>query len=482
MTVTALEPCSFVGGEPLAAAGPPLPVYDPATGAQVAEVTLATAGDVDLTVKTARDAQPGWAATPATKRARHLLQLARLIESHADELVSVITLDNGKTLADSHAELARAVDHLEAASTAPALLHGYGSTDVAPGIDTSVIREPLGVCAVIAPFNFPIMTGLIYWAWALACGNAVVLKPSEQAPAAAVRIAELATQAGFPAGVFNVLQGDRATVQALCDHPGVASVSIVGSTAAAHAVYARAAAAGKRVHAAGGARNMLVVAPDADLDTVVAAALVSAFAMGGQRCLSSSILLTTGGAHPDIAQALARAAGDLRVGSGFDEKTDVPPLISRAAVELVAAAVGAAAQAGSRVLLDGQRAIEPSGGFYVGPSVIDQIDVDGPLISRETFGPILSVGHVRDLDAAIATVNGSPFGNAASIFTRDGATARAFALQADVGNVGVNVGVAAPSAHFGFGGRRKSFFGTVHSQGPEAVQFYTDPKSITTRW
>jgi malonate-semialdehyde dehydrogenase (acetylating)/methylmalonate-semialdehyde dehydrogenase len=204
--------------------------------------------------------------------------------------------------------------------------------------------------------------------------------------------------------------------------------------------------------------------------------------MGGQRCLSSSILLTVDGAHPDIAEHLARAAAELRVGSGFDESTDVPPLISRAAVDGVAAAVGGAARAGSLVLLDGQRAIEPSGGFYVGPSVIDQVDVDGSLISSETFGPILSVGHVSDLEAAIAAVNGSPFGNAASIFTRDGAIARTFSLAADVGNVGVNVGVAAPSAHFGFGGRRGSFFGTVHSQGPEAVQFYTDPKSITVRW
>jgi len=482
MSATVLEPRSFVGGAPFATSGAPLAVYDPATGTQVAEVTLATAGDVDRTVDAARAAQPGWAATPVTRRARHLQQLARLIDEHVDELATVITLDNGKTLTDSRAELARAIDHLEAAATAPALLHGYGSTDVAPGIDTSVIREPLGVCAVIAPFNFPIMTGLIYWAWALACGNAVVLKPSEQAPTAAARVAELALEASFPPGVFNVLQGDRHAAEALCDHPGIASVSIVGSTAAAHAVYARAAAAGKRVHAAGGARNMLVVTPDADLDTVVSAALVSAFAMGGQRCLSSSILLTVGGAHPDIAHALARAASELRVGSGLDEGTDVPPLISRAAVDQVAAAVSGAARAGSLVLLDGQRAIEPSGGFYVGPSVIDQVDVDGPLISSETFGPILSVGHVSDLDAAIAAVNDSPFGNAASIFTRDGATARTFSLAADVGNVGVNVGVAAPSAQFGFGGRRKSFFGTVHSQGPEAVQFYTDPKSITVRW
>jgi malonate-semialdehyde dehydrogenase (acetylating)/methylmalonate-semialdehyde dehydrogenase len=394
----------------------------------------------------------------------------------------MITRDNGKTLADAEAELARAIDHLEAAATAPALLHGYGSVDVAPGIDTSVLREPLGVCAVIAPFNFPIMTGLIYWSWALACGNTVVLKPSEQAPTAAPRVAELMAEAGFPAGVFNVVQGGRRAAEALCDHPDIASVSIVGSTAAAQAVYTRAAAAGKRVHGAGGARNMLVVAPDADLDLVVPGVVASAFAMGGQRCLSSSILVAVGDGHDGLARRIAQAAAELRVGSGFDAATDVPPLISAGSVAGVGAALDAALDADAEVLLDGRTVERPANGFFVGPSVIDRVDLGGPLTTGETFGPMLSVGYVADLDAAIGAVNASPFGNAAAIFTRDGATARTFSLRADVGNVGVNVGVAAPSAQFGFGGRRRSFFGTVHSQGSEAVQFYTDAKSITVRW
>ncbi len=482
MKITRLATTSFIGGERCDGHGETFPVFDPATGTELAQLALASPADVDRAVAVAGAAAPGWAATPATKRARLLGALAQLVSERADELAPVITLDNGKSLTDAHAELARAIDHLEAAATAPALLHGYGSSDVAPGLDTSVLREPLGVCAVIAPFNFPIMTGLIYWAWALACGNAVILKPSEQAPAAAVLVAELMAEVGVPAGVFNVLQGGREAAEALCDHPGIASVSIVGSTAAAHAVYSRAARAGKRAHAAGGARNMLVVAPDADLDTVIPQALASAFAMGGQRCLSSSILITVGGAHADLAEQLAEQAQRLVVGSGFDAATDVPPLISAGAVDRVADALDAAHHASAGVLLDGRRADRPAEGFFIGPSVVAGVDLGGPLTTGETFGPMLSVGAVADLDAALAAVNGSPFGNAASIFTRDGATARTFSLRADVGNVGVNVGVAAPSAHFGFGGRRRSFFGTVHSQGAEAVQFYTDPKSITVRW
>ncbi len=482
MKITRLSASSFVDGERTVAGGPVIPVLDPATATQVSELALATRDDVDRAVAAAASAAPAWAATPVLKRAGLLSALSRLIGERADDLAPVITLDNGKSLVDARAELARAVDHLEAAATVPALWHGYGSTDVAPGLDTSVIREPLGVCAVIAPFNFPIMTGLIYWSWALACGNTVVLKPSEQAPAAATLIAELMTEAGCAPGVFNVIQGGREAAEALCDHPGVAAVSIVGSTAAARAVYGRATQAGKRAHAAGGARNMLVVAPDADLDTVIAQTLASAFAMGGQRCLSGSILVRVGDAHPDLAERLVEGARELVLGSGFDAATDVPPLISAAAVDAVSAALDAAYLAGASVLLDGRRTERPAEGFFVGPSVIDRVDLGGPLTTGETFGPVLSIGQVPDLDAALAAVNGSPFGNAASIFTRDGATARSFALRADVGNVGVNVGVAAPSAHFGFGGRRRSFFGTVHSQGAEAVQFYTDPKSIITRW
>jgi malonate-semialdehyde dehydrogenase (acetylating)/methylmalonate-semialdehyde dehydrogenase len=482
MKITKLATTSFINGEPANGGGEVIPVLDPATGTRVSELALATVTDVDEAVAAAASAAPAWAATPVLRRAQLLSALSRLIAERADELAPVITLDNGKGLTDARAELARAIDHLEAASTVPALWHGYGSTDVAPGLDTSVIREPLGVCAVIAPFNFPIMTGLIYWAWALACGNTVVLKPSEQAPAAATLIAGLMTEAGFAPGVFNVLQGGREAAEALCDHPGIASVSIVGSTAAARAVYGRATQAGKRAHAAGGARNMLVVAPDADLDTVIAQTLASAFAMSGQRCLSGSILVQVGDAHPGLAERLAKGAWALRVGSGFDPASDVPPLISAAAVDKVAAALDAAYLEGASVLLDGRHVERPAEGFFVGPSVIDRVDLGGPLTTGETFGPLLSIGHVADLDAALAAVNGSPFGNAASIFTRDGSTARSFALGADVGNVGVNVGVAAPNAQFGFGGRRRSFFGTVHSQGPEAVQFYTDPKSIITRW
>lgn len=476
-------PDSLIGAQhgPRDAPGASLPVHNPATGAVIGRVPLEDVAGVDAAVAAAVAAFPGWAATPATSRARLLIALARALEGHADTLSASITADNGKTLGDARAEIARAVEHLEAAATAPALLAGEQFPDILPGLDASVVREPLGPVAVVPPFNFPIMTGLIYWAWALACGNTVVIKPSEQTPFTLGHVGWLAREVGFPAGVINIVHGGRASVEALCDHPDIAAISLVGSSATAAAVYQRASAAGKRVHAAGGARNPIVVLPDADPIATAKAIATSAFTMAGQRCLSGSIIVSVGPRNEALVTELVRIASTMVTGPGADEQTDVPPLVSRAAVESAATAVAEAEEGGASVLVDG-RSLIVEDGYFFGPTVIDGVSAESPLLSSETFGPLASIVQVETLDEAISLVNGSPFGNAACIFTRDGGVAREFTRRADVGNVGVNVSVAAPTATVAFGGRRRSFLGVIHSQGRHAVEFYTDVKSVSARW
>lgn len=477
------RPSSLIGAEwaPVAT-GETLAVVDPATGIAFGELDLADAAVVDRAVAAASAAFPGWAATPSTKRARALLALARLIERDAEALAAIITRDNGKPLADARAELARTIEHLEAAATAPASLAGETVVDILPGLDSSLLREALGVCAIVSPFNFPIMTGAIYWSWALACGNTIVVKPSEQAPYAMAALGRLAVEAGFPTGVINIVQGGRAAVEALCDHPDVAAVSLVGSTATAKAVHARASARGKRAQAAGGARNPLVVLPDADLDVAADAIATSVFAMSGQRCLSSSILLVGSEIHDTLLAKIVERAAAFVPGPGTDPASTMAPMISRAAVDAVVAAIDDALAAGAALALDGRGAITPDSGFFIGPSILTGVSAESDLLRSETFGPLLSVVRVDGFDQAIAVVNRSPFGNAASLFTRDGAAARRFTREADVGNVGINVGVAAPTAQVGFGGRRGSFVGTIHSQGAHAIEFFTDIKSISVRW
>jgi malonate-semialdehyde dehydrogenase (acetylating)/methylmalonate-semialdehyde dehydrogenase len=473
---------NLIGGAFEPSAGEPLPVTSPWTGEVIGSVGLGDAGIADRAVQAAAAAAAGWAATPSTKRARILLRLAALIEERAEELAALVSADNGKSLADARAEMARSREHLEAAATAPALLAGDHVVDVVPGIDATLVREPLGVVVVVAPFNFPLMTGLIYWAWALACGNSVVIKPSEQVPYSGSAIAGLVKDAGFPDGVVNVVQGGRTLVEALCDHPQVAAVSLVGSSATAAAVYARATASGKRAQAAGGARNPLVALPDADPETVAAASTGSAFGMAGQRCLSSSILVSVTEAEPaTLIDAVVRHTQALTLATDGGGVGDIPPMISRAAVDAVVDVLQQAETNGDQILVDGRGAQKPDGAYVIGPSVV-RLQPDSPLLTREIFGPVLFVTTTPTLEEAIAFVNRSPFGNAASIFTTNGASARSFSARADVGNIGVNIGVAAPTANVGFGGRRQSFVGTIHSQGRTAVDFFTDLKSVSARW
>ena len=474
----AFAPIDTVDGVTLAT----LPVLDPSTGGTIGTVALANTALVDQAVAAATTALPAWRSLPATKRSRLLIKLAGLIELNADDLARTISRDNGKAIGDARAELARSIEHLEAAASAPGLLAGEAVVDILPGVDSELVRESIGVCAIVAPFNFPIMTGLIYWAWALACGNTVIIKPSEQAPYAASALAALALEAGFAPGVINIVHGAREAVEAFCDHPGIASVSLVGSSATARAVYSRATAAGKRAHAAGGARNPLVVMPDADLVATADAITASAFAMAGQRCLSGSLLVVVGEVHDELVTLVADRARALVVAAGDDATSQVPPIISRDAVDRTAATVAAAIEAGATALVDGRDAIQPDGGFFFGPTILTGVTTSSSLATEETFGPVLSVIRVESLDEALDFVNGSPFGNAASIFTTAGASARRFRGEANVGNIGVNIGVAAPTAHVGFGGRRRSFVGTIHSQGKHAIEFYTDIKSVSIKW
>lgn len=482
MSALPAEAFSRIGAEVGSFGSETVNVYSPADGTVIGSVTLADTAAVDRAARAAAEAFPAWAAMPSTKRSRLLIKLAYAISENADELASIITADNGKALADAQAELQRAIEHLEAASHAPALLAGEAVMDVVPGIDSTLLREPLGVAAVVAPFNFPIMTGLIYWSWALACGNTVIIKPSEQAPYAPTRLAELAAEVGFPPGVINIVHGGREAVEALCDHPAISSLSLVGSSATAAAIYQRASAAKKRVHAAGGARNPIVVMPDADPKVTAEGIASSAFAMAGQRCLSGSIMVLVGEGGDEIVDAVCASASSLTVAAGTADTVDVPPLISRAAVEGAVRSVEAATAAGASVLVDGRAAVDPDGGYFFGPTVLAGVQPGSELITSETFGPLLSIVRVATLEDALALVNSSPFGNAASIFTRDGKAAREFTKRADVGNIGVNVGVAAPTANVAFGGRRNSFVGTIHSQGRHAIEFYTDIKSVSTRW
>lgn len=463
-----------------------LPVHNPATGEQLADVALGGADEVAAAVEAAQRAFPAWREVPPQERARYFFKLRDLLVAHREELARLITVDMGKTLDDSRGEVQRGIDNVETACGIPSLMMGYGLEDgAAAGIDEEVVYQPLGVFAGISPFNFPFMIAFWFWPYAVACGNTFVLKPSEQDPLVQQRTFELIDEVGFPPGVINLVNGGRAAVEALLDHPLVQGVSFVGSTAVARAVYARASAAGKRVQAQGGAKNALVVMPDADLDGSLANMIGSVYGAAGQRCLAGSLLLPVGREARDASlEAIAGAARRMRVGDGLDPDVDMGPVVSAAAGERIRGAIAAGAKAGATLVLDGRDVKVPGhgGGYFVGPTVFDGVDPDMALARDEIFGPVLGVMPVASLDDAIARVNASPYGNAASIYTRDGGAAREFRYRVNAGNIGVNVGVAAPVAYFPFSGMKQSFFGVLHGQGRDAVRFYTESKVVITRW
>ena len=457
---------------------------DPATGELLARIPLSGAAEVDAAVRAARAAQPAWREVAPQARARALYRLRDVLDAHRDELAELVTRDMGKTLADARAEVGRGIESVEAAMAAPHLLKGRNLEGVARGVDVELVRQPVGVVAAITPFNFPAMIPLWFLPYALACGNAFILKPSERDPLTSQRIVELTTEvAELPAGLVNLVHGGRGAVNALLDHPGIDAISFVGSAVTARYVNSRGAERGKRVQALGGAKNAIVVMPDADPVLLASGLTGSAFGAAGQRCLAGSIAVLVGTPEQQerSRDLIVEAARALRTGSGFDAATDVCPLVSAEARERLVAEIEQAERDGIAIALDGRGDAGP-GGANLGPTVLDGIPADHRVLTEELFGPVLSLVRAPDLAAAIALVNSSRYGNASVIFTESGGAAREYRYRVEAGMVGVNIGIAAPIAWFPFSGWKDSIDGDLHAGGDDAFEFYTRKKVVTTRW
>ena len=476
---------NFVGGkwEPASAASV-IAVRNPATGDVLAEAPLSGAADIAKAVAAASKALQGWRRTPAGDRIQPLFRLKALLDANFTEIAKLVTQECGKTLAESEGELKRGIENVEVAAGIPSLMMGSNLEDIASGIDELMIRQPVGVVAVITPFNFPGMIPLWFLPYAVACGNTVVLKPSEKTPLTMSRVLQLIEEAGFPPGVVNLVHGGKDAVDALLDHPEVRAVSFVGSTPIARYVYGRAAANGKRVQCQGGAKNPIVILPDADMEMTTKIVADSAFGCAGQRCLASSVVITVADAEKTFTQQISDAAASRKVGYGMDKGTEMGPVISADSKTRIEGLIAQGVAAGAKPLVDGRNARVDgyANGNFLRPTVLANVDPASELARTEVFGPVLSVMRADDVDAAIAMINGSAFGNMACLFTTSGAAARQFRYEARVGNVGINVGVAAPMAYFPFSGWKDSFFGDLHAQGRDAIDFYTEKKVVVERW
>jgi malonate-semialdehyde dehydrogenase (acetylating) / methylmalonate-semialdehyde dehydrogenase len=457
-----------------------LPVRDKATREVIGEVPVATRAEVARAVEAARAAFDSWSHVPVVERARALFRYADALERHKEELAISVSRENGKTLADARGEVRRGIEAVEFACGMPSLMMGDALPDVASGIDSVSMRYPLGVCAGITPFNFPAMIPLWMFPIAIAAGNTFVLKPSPQTPLTSQALLSIAHASGFPEGILAVVHGEAETAEALIDHPDVAAISFVGSSNAARAVQARAVGAHKRVQALGGAKNYLIVMPDAATQGTCDAVIASAFGGAGQRCLAGSVVIAVGSAGDRLAPLLVEAAGSLRLGRGVDDGVAMGPVVSDAAIERIGGYLERARAAGAQLLLDGGTV--PPSGTFVAPVIFDRVDPSSELARDEIFGPVLAIVRAPSLDDAIAIANASRYGNASSIFTNDGGNARAFASRIAVGMVGINVGVAAPMAFFPFGGVKDSIFGDLRCHGKDAVAFYTQQRVIISRW
>ena len=474
---------NFIGGRWVPSQGDRcLDVHNPARGVVIARTPLSTGADVDAAVTAAAAAFPAWSETPPVVRARALFRLRQLLDDHLDELARLVTTEHGKTLAEARASVRRGIECVEVACGAPSLLMGYGLENVASALDCQVMRQPLGVTAAIAPFNFPAMVPLWFLPFAIACGNTFVLKPSEQVPLSQQRVFELLERCDLPPGVVNLVHGGREAAEAICDHPGIRAVSFVGSTPVARAIYQRASHAGKRVQALGGAKNFIVVMPDADLDRAMPAIAESFYGCAGERCLAGSVLLPVGAAHAPARDRLVDAARALRIGDGLESGVDMGPVISARHRDRVLEYLELGVADGASLALDSRTRDLPRDGFFVGPAVFDRVPPTSRLAREEIFGPVAAVCPVRDLDEVFRIMDTHPNANATSIFTASGRLAREFAHRATASMVGINVGVAAPMAYFPFGGARDSFFGDLKVHGRDAFAFYTDQKVTMTRW
>lgn len=476
---------NFIAGEWRAASTKSFSdVMNPANSQKLVRVPLSPAAEVDAAAKAAVAAHHDWRRTPATERVQVLFRLKALLEENFEDVCRTITKECGKTLVEARGELRRGVENVEVACGIPAMMQGYNSEDIARGIDEFMLRQPVGVVAVICPFNFPAMIPLWFLPYAIACGNTVVLKPSERTPMTMQKIVGLFEKAGLPKGVVQVVHGSKEAVDAILDHKAISAVSFVGSTNTAKYVYSRAAAAGKRALCQGGAKNPVVVLPDADMETTTRILADSAFGCAGQRCLAASLAVTVGDARKTFTDAIVEAAKARKVGNGLDEGIEMGPVISAESKARIEGMIASGLKQGAKAVVDGRGAEVKGGekGHFLKPTVLADVQPDTEIASTEIFGPVLSLMHAKDIDEAIAFINRGRYGNMACLFTTSGHAARRFRYEVEAGNIGINVGVAAPMAFFPFSGWKESFFGDMHAQGWDAIEFYTQKKVVVEQW
>ena len=481
--MTQLE--NYIGGSWVGpSSGESLPVINPATGEVMVHVPLTPAAEVGRAVQAAANAFPEWRETPAMERVQYLFGLKRLLDENLDDLARTLTNECGKTYQESSDELRRGIQNVEVACGIPLMIQGYNNEDVARGIDEMMLRQPLGVVAAITPFNFPGMIPLWFLPFAIACGNTFVLKPSERVPMTAGKLFRLLEQTGLPKGVVNLVNGARAAVDALLDHPAVRAISFVGSTPVARYIYGRATANGKRAQCQGGAKNPVILLPDADVESTTRIVAESAFGCAGQRCLAASIAVTVGEARRMFTQPLVDVAASRVVGYGLDSGVQMGPVITAESKARIERLIETGIREGARPAIDGRNASIKGRekGNFIRPTILEDVRPEGTLGGTELFGPVLGLIHVNTVEEAIRLVNSSTFGNMACLFTSSGAAARKFRHEAQAGNIGINVGVAAPMAFYPFSGWKDSFFGDLHGQGRDAVEFYTDKKVVIERW
>lgn len=475
---------NYVGGQWELLEGDHLDVTNPATAEVLRYVPLTSSERVDQAVKIAQEAFIEWRRTPVGERIQPLFKFKQLLEDHIDELARIITNECGKTFKESIGEIRRGIENVETAIGMPMMIQGRNNEDIASGIDEHMIRQPLGVVAAITPFNFPAMIPLWFLPYGVATGNCFILKPSERVPMTTEKLFELIEQSGFPAGVVQLVNGDKEVVNALLDHPGLRAVSFVGSTPVAQYVYQRATANGKRAQCQGGAKNPVIIMPDADMDTATRIMADSAFGCAGQRCLAASVAITVGEAQNSFTEFMADMATNRVVGYGLDEAVQMGPVITPESKSRIEKLIDLGVSEGAKLLVDGRKK-SVSGyedGNFIFPTILDGVPPQGEIAKTEIFGPVLSLMHAKDINEAIQLVNDRAYGNMACIFTSSGAIARQFRYEADAGNIGINIGVAAPMAYFPFSGWNSSFFGDLHAQGMHAVEFYTQTKVVVERW
>ena len=473
---------SWIAGEWAVPHGAPQPIVNPANGETLATLPYGGAAEVNRAAKAAHAAWLEWREVPVVDRVQPLYRFKALLEKNVREVATILTRENGKTFEDAATEVKRGIQMVEVACGMPSLMMGDSMSDVAKGIDCRTVRQPIGVCAGITPFNFPAMVPLWMYPFAIAAGNTFILKPSERVPMTPTRVIELLLEAGLPVGVIQLVHGGREVVEALLAHPLIRAISFVGSSPVAKIVYKEAAAHGKRVQALGGAKNHLVVMPDADLPQTVDAIMGSAFGAAGQRCLAGSVLVPVGEVAEPLLDLLVKKASALRIGDGMEDGVSVGPLVSADQKKRVVGYIEKGVAEGAKPILDGRSSPGNPEGAYVGPTVLDHVDPKATVAREEIFGPVLSVIRAQTLDDAIAIVNSSDFGNTTTIYTQSGKAAREYQSKVEVGMVGVNMTVAAPMAFFPFAGWKNSFFGDLHAHGKDAVSFYTEQKVLMTRW